>query len=199
MNLLVRYHKYLNDKDKISRRRDLSRTYHPGFFQRLKRKLYNLLKNLRDALMEISNTLTGQVVKSSNAAAIISAQQKHTDKVQKELINTIDPSYDPLLEKYIGNLVICELNVNNNLQVIKGVLKEYSSEYIEILNTTYCPDSSDDNISADVIFSRKCGVVRGLGERIVKGSLFEEYNIAKYKVLVKKSLSEILKKDENTN
>jgi small nuclear ribonucleoprotein (snRNP)-like protein len=45
---LLRYHSKLSDAGKKRRQKQLDRTYHPGFFRRLKRKIANLFRTVRD-------------------------------------------------------------------------------------------------------------------------------------------------------
>jgi len=166
---LIRYHKNLSEKDKVARMKDIERTYHPSRLRRLKRRLMNMLKMLKDAMMEIFTVLTGHIsAKPTISQRITTAEINQTTKIQKELVNTIDAAYDPLLEKYIGNLVILEFNFNNTLYTFKGILKEYTSEFIELLDIIIKTEYDNEASSADIIVPRKLAVIRGVGEKAEK-------------------------------
>ena len=166
---LIRYHKNLSEKDKIARKKDIDRTYHPSRLRRLKRRFMNMLKMLKDAMMEIFTVLTGHISTKPNISQRITATEiNQTTKIQKELVNVIDAAYDPLLEKYIGNLVILEFNFNNTLHTFKGILKEYTSEFIELLDILIKTEYDDEATSADIIVPRKLAVIRGVGEKAEK-------------------------------
>ncbi|NLC69156.1 MAG: hypothetical protein GX754_10355 [Clostridiaceae bacterium] len=165
---LIRYHKNLSDKDKIARKVDIERTYHPSRPRRIKRRFMNMLKMLKDSLMEIFSTITGHLSKQNISQKITAAEIGQTTKVQKEIINTIDAAYDPLLEKYIGNHVIVEFNLNDTPVVLKGILKEYTSEFIELLDILIKTELDDAETPADIIIPRKLAIIRGVGEKSEK-------------------------------
>jgi len=161
---LIRYHKNLSEKDKIRRKSDIEKTYHPSRARRIKRRLMNMLKMLKDSMMEIFGVLTGHISKQNVSQKITPTEINQTTRVQKELVNTIDAAYDPLLEKYIGNLVILEFNLNNTPVVLRGILKEYTSEFIELLDIVIKTERDDAEASADIIVPRKLATIRGVGE-----------------------------------
>ncbi|NMB96374.1 MAG: hypothetical protein GYA02_07165, partial [Clostridiaceae bacterium] len=158
----------LSEKDKIRRKSDIERTYHPSRPRRIKRRLLNMLKMLKDSMMEIFTVLTGHISKQNISQKITATEINQTTRVQKELVNTIDAAYDPLLEKYIGNLVILEFNLNNSPVVVTGILKEYTSEFIELLDIHIKTEWDDAETSADIIVPRKLATIRGVGEKAEK-------------------------------
>lgn len=165
---LIRYHKNLSDKDKIARKADIERTYHPSRPRQIKRRFINLLKMLKDSLMEIFSVITGHLSKQNISQKITAAEINQTTKVQKEIVGTIDAAYDPLLEKYIGNHVIAEFNMNNTPVVLKGILKEYTSEFIELLDILIKTELDITETPADLIIPRKLAIIRGVGEKTEK-------------------------------
>ncbi len=70
----------------------------------------------------------------------------------------------PLLERYIGHGVILELIKGNNLLRYSGVLKDYTSGFIEIMDVDYNPGEDQPLQRADLVVPRKYGSVRYLGE-----------------------------------
>ena len=45
-----------------------------------------------------------------------------------------------------------------------GILKDYTSEFIELIDVDYKIDNDSPSRKADIVVSRKCGFVRHLGE-----------------------------------
>ncbi len=77
---------------------------------------------------------------------------------------SIGASYEPLLEKYIGRKVVLEMIKGDNILEYGGVLKDYTGEFIEIMDVDYTPGRDQPAKKADLVVPRKCGVVRHLGE-----------------------------------
>ncbi len=193
---LIRYHENLSSKDKQLRVEEIERTYHPRLHRRVKRSLANFFKTIRDSLVDIFSMVTGQMLKKTGST-MVAEHKKQTDKLQKELVETIEPAFEPLLEKYIGNLITCEYNNDNNIVYLKGILKDYTSEFIELLDVIMCFPEKCCNKLADVILPRRLAVVRGIAERVEAFNFIESFNIRKYKKVVFKSLTpNFLKEDK---
>lgn len=161
---LIRYHDDLSEAGKREREKELKRTYHPPFFRRQIRTIQNVFKTIRDSVMEVVNMLISQAKKASPAGAVLTSQDKHVSKMKQELIGTAGTSYEPLLEKYIGHNVICELIKGEKTLKYKGVLKEYTSEFVEIMDVDYRLREDESFRKADLVLPRKYGVIRHLGE-----------------------------------
>lgn len=161
---LIRYHDRLSDKNKQAREKELKRTYHPGFFRRIKRKILNVFKTLRDSVMEIVNLLLSQAKKATPVGGVLSSQDKYVSSMKQELTGSIGTSYEPLLEKYIGRKVVLEMIKGDKMAEYCGVLKDYTAEFIEIMDVDYTPGQDQPPKKADLVVLRKCGVVRHLGE-----------------------------------
>ena len=161
---LVRYHEYLSDEAKKKRQLELDKTYHPGFFQRLKRKTLNIFKTVRDSVMEILNLLISQAKKATPAGAMLSSQDKYVSQMKQELIGSVATSYEPLLEKHIGRLVVLDLIKGDKVIEFPGVLKEYTAEFIEIMDVDYKTAPDQPAKKADILVPRKHGLIRHLAE-----------------------------------
>ena len=109
IHAVIRYHEYLSEQARKERQTELEQTYHPGLCRRLKRKTLNIFKTIRDSVMEIINLLISQVKKATPAGAMLTSQDKYVLQMKQELIGSVATSYEPLLEKHIGNLVVLEL------------------------------------------------------------------------------------------
>ena len=173
---IFRYHDELTQRGIQRRAAALKKTYHPTPLRRFKRKIANFFKLVKDSLIEIANTLSGKL-KTTGAGTALTGNEKYTTKLNQELINTIDASYDPLLEKYIGNIVVVFIKHPEGLLKLPGVLKEYTQNYIELLDIEYI-----DGRKCDIVFPRKVCDIRGLGESSRHYSIFNvDFDIKKYK------------------
>ena len=79
-------------------------------------------------------------------------------------MGVVGTSFEPLLEKYIGCRVVLELVKGDKIVKCFGVLKDYTSEFIEIMDVNY--NIKEDQLArkADLVALRSYGVVRHLGE-----------------------------------
>ena len=161
---LVRYLAHLSEEGKRAREKELRDTYHPTMFRRLKRKTGNTLKTVRDSLLELVDTLLSAAKKAVPTGAVLTGQDKHVSKMKQDLADSIGTSFEPLVEKYIGHRVVIDVIKGEEVLQYSGVLKDYTSEFIEILDVDYRVTDDQPGHKADVVVSRKYGVVRHLGE-----------------------------------
>ncbi|MGM0603912.1 MAG: hypothetical protein ACQESS_11445 [Bacillota bacterium] len=160
---VVRYHKDLTEEGKKLRKEDFRRTFQPSRWRKLRRSILNFLKIIKDAVIEIINMLTSNLSKTTAVGAAISTNNNQVNKMKDEVYSLVETSYEPLLEDYIGERVILELKRENEWVKYNGVLKDYTGEFIELIDVDYAPESKG-KIDADLIVLRKYGVVRNLSE-----------------------------------
>jgi len=166
---LLRYHDQLSETKKKQREQELKRTYHPTFLRRLKRKIQNIFKTVRDSVMEVVNLLISQAKKATPAGTMLTSQDKYVSKMKQELMGSVGTSYEPLLERYIGHKVVLELLKGDKLFEYSGVLKDYTAEFIEIMDVDYKAQEDlgpkdQPARKADIVVFRKYGIIRHLGE-----------------------------------
>jgi len=161
---LICYHDQLNETKKKQRERKLKRTYHPTFLRRLKRRIQNVFKTVRDSVMEVVNLLISQAKKATPAGTMLTSQDKYVSRMKQELMGSVGTSYEPLLERYIGRKVVLELIKGDKIFEYPGVLKDYTSEFIEIMDVNYKAQEDQPAKKADIVVCRKYGLVRHLGE-----------------------------------
>jgi len=164
MAALLRYHDQLSEANKKKRQKKLERTYHPGLIRRLKRKIVNVFKTVRDSVMEILNVAMTHARKVTPAGGVLATQDKYVSQMKQDLMGSVGTSYEPLLEKHIGQKVVLELIRGDKLFECCGVLKEYTADFIEIMDVDYTPDREQPARKADIVASRNYGLVRHLGE-----------------------------------
>ena len=84
--------------------------------------------------------------------------------MKKELISSVAAAYEPLLERHIGRKVVLERVTGDKVLEMVGVLKEYTSEFVELMDVDYRIDLADAPRKADIVMLRACGIVRHLAE-----------------------------------
>ena len=161
---VVRFHDELSETNKKNREKELKRTYHPGTVRRLKRKIRNVFKTVRDSMVEIVNLLISQAKKAAPAGKMLSSQDKYVSQMKQELMGSVGTSFEPLLERYIGHKVVLELIKGDKIFEYCGVLKEYTAEFVEIMDVDYRIKEDQPARKADLAVPRKLGVIRHLGE-----------------------------------
>lgn len=164
ITVLVRCHDQLSEANKRQREKELKKTYHPGPLRRLNRKVKNIFKTVRDSILEVLNMLMAQAKKTTGAGAVLTSQDKYVSAMKKELAGSVGTSFEPLLEKYIGHKVVLEMIKDDKIFKYHGVLKDYTSEFVEIMDIDYKADEKDQPRKADIVVPRKSGIVRHLGE-----------------------------------
>lgn len=161
---LIRYHDQLSEHNLKRRDAELKRTYHPSWWRRWRRKLMNIFRTIRDSVMEVSNVLLAQAKKTTAAGGLLSTQDKYVSQMKNEVIGSVDTSYEPLLEKYIGHRMVAEFLHKDEPVELVGVLKDYTADFIELLDVQYWVNNGEEKKNADIILPRKRAVVRHLAE-----------------------------------
>ncbi len=157
---IYRYHEMLSDEADLDRKKELKRTYHPNLLRRIVRKFGNFFKTFRDSFVELLNMVIGQVQSSLPEGNAMTSQKKQIDKVKNEALSATNTAFEPLLEKYIGHRVVVEYFKVKDEEEIIGVLKEYSSKFIEVVDAIY------NGQKVDLILPRSKAVVRHLAENL---------------------------------
>jgi hypothetical protein len=114
--------------------------------------------------MEVLNMLISQARKATPSGAVLSSQDKYVSQMKQELIGSVGTSFEPLLERYIGHKVLLELIKGDKVFEYCGVLKDYTAEFIEIMDVNYKVKENEPAKKADLVVLRKYGVIRHLGE-----------------------------------
>lgn len=161
---LIRYYDRLSEGNKKQRQKELKRTYHPKLLRRIKRKILNVFKTVRDSVMEVVNMLVSQAKRASPAGAILTSQDKYVSQIKQELIGPAGTSFEPLLERYIGHRIVLELTKGDKILKYTGVLKDYTADFIEVMDVNYRVKEDQPSRRADLVVLRKYGIVRHLGE-----------------------------------
>jgi hypothetical protein len=161
---VIRFHDDLSEPHKKEREKELKRTYHPGPWRRFKRKLLNVFRTIRDSVVEIINLLISQAKKAMPAGKVLTSQDKYVSQMKQELVEATGTSFEPLLERYIGHTVVLEMIEADKVLEYCGVLKEYTAEFVEIMDVDYAVKDDQPARKADLVVPRKHGLIRHLAE-----------------------------------
>jgi len=161
---VIRFHDELSESNKKEKEKELKQTYHPGPWRRLKRRILNVFRTVRDSVVEIVNLLISQAKKATPAGKVLTSQDKYVSQMKQELVASAGTSFEPLLERYIGHKVVLELIKADKIFEYCGVLKEYTAEFIEIMDVDYAVKDDQPTRKADLVVPRKHGLIRHLGE-----------------------------------
>jgi len=138
MFLLARYHMDLDERARTRRDAVLRKSYRPNFFRRMARSARNAANTVRDSLNRLLSLVIGQAARTTrHSAAFVGSQQADLAKAGQDIIGFVGTSYEPMLEKRVGSKIVFELNRQGTVTELVGVLKEYSSGFIEVLDVEY--------------------------------------------------------------
>lgn len=135
---IYRYPEKLSEWCKQQRARDIARSFHPGPLRRLGRSTRNFLSTATDSLNEVLGIVLGRMQKSATRYLADGGASSLKTMVGSKVLGQVGSSmYDPLLESYIGHRVVVELEEGDEVHEHVGIFKEYSSDFIEILDVHY--------------------------------------------------------------
>jgi hypothetical protein len=134
---LYRYADELSAENQLERDRALEKSFHPGPLRVLSRKLSNFANTAGDSLSEAIGYVTGQARAKQKTQALSETGEAYLKKLGKDLIGHMGNSFDPLLESCVGVKVVVELLEGENVRERVGVLKDYSADFLEILDVLY--------------------------------------------------------------
>lgn len=164
IQVLIRFHDDLDEHAKKERDKKLNETYQPTDFKRYQRKTRNFFNTVRDSVLEVANLLIGQAKKTAPGGAVLTSQDKYVSQMKKELVGVAGTSFEPLLERHIGKRVVLELAKGDKLIEYPCILKDYTAEFIEVMDVLYKIKDNQKARKADLLVLRKYGVIRHLGE-----------------------------------
>lgn len=159
---IYRYADKLSEWGKKRRERDVERSFHPGPLRRFGRALRNFLSTATDSLNEVFSLLLGRVQKTGGRyiAADGSAALKN---LGGKVLGHVGSVYDPLLERYIGGRVVVELVEDAEVHEHVGIFKDYSADFLEILDVQY-PQRQTVALEAEGMYRSDQIVITAQGE-----------------------------------
>lgn len=131
---IYRYYDELTPENKIRREKTIQKTLNPNVFRKHGRRFQNVINTFRDAFMQSVGIVIGQMKKSHPGSMILKTQEEKLSEVGKQFIGYVGTAFDPILENYIGKKVVLEITKGDVTTEFPGVLREYSAEFLEVLN-----------------------------------------------------------------
>jgi hypothetical protein len=144
---IYRYCDELGSEQWAKRARDLEESFHPGIGLRLRRRVRNVFNLAIESAGQAVGILVGQV-HSSSSRGITSSGEDYLSALSQNLVGYVGTSYDPLLERYVGTRVVVEVTEGDVVYEHVGILKDYTADFLEILDVHY-PNQSTVQIRAE--------------------------------------------------
>lgn len=164
VNYILRSVNEISNSKQKKRRRRIKHIYKSSFFMMIVRGFQNFFKAIRDSFVDISGLLMGRTIQNANLSTALKSQNKYVTQVNEQLAGSIEAAYEPLLENSMGKRVLAEIKVGENSIKITGLLKEYTSAFVELMNIKFL-GKDNGQTEQDIIFPRAVGVVRYLAEK----------------------------------
>lgn len=134
MDGLYRYAAGLPVEQQRRRADVIRRTVDPPPLRVFGRKIRNWLGMIRDAVLQVVSVLIGAAKTRAPASAVLSTQEQGIRALSSEIIGHAGNVYDPLLERHLYRQVVVELTRAGRKRSFCGWLKDYSSEFVEVLD-----------------------------------------------------------------
>ena len=129
-----RFHDHQTERNCGRRERDIKKTYQPSLVRRSARAVRNVLTTFRDAIVQSLNAVLGARAAASPQSLVLTKHEELTASGAQLMESAVGSAYDPILEHYVGQYVVLEMQSQGEVIEEHGILKEYSSQYIELLN-----------------------------------------------------------------
>lgn len=133
---IYRYARDLTPELQKRRARSVAKAIHPGLARRARRSLRNFLSMAADSFSEALTLALGRM-RRKGAALVTDTSQTYIRGIGKDVIGYVGTSFDPLLEKFVGTRVVVEVVEDDEVHEHVGMLKEYSADFLEILDVYY--------------------------------------------------------------
>jgi hypothetical protein len=133
---VYRYVDDLSPEDLAQRTRDLNRYFHPGPFVRLMRGLQHFFTLAGDSLTEVLGMVMGRLRKPAGRY-IGEVTDDQFMRFSTAVVGSVGTTYDPLLERFIGNKIVVELLEGDESHEHVALFKNYSSDFFELLDVQY--------------------------------------------------------------
>jgi len=133
---IYRYCDEMNSEQWERREREIERAFHPGFWQRLRRRSRNFMNLASESLSQAIGIIVGQV-RPRAGRYITDASASYLGDLGKNIVGYVGTKYDPLLERYVGTQVVVEVTEGNTVYEHVGILKDYTADFLVILDVHY--------------------------------------------------------------
>lgn len=164
LQAIVRPHNELSSKGQQKRRRKLKITNRPSILRKLIRKIRNLFNSLKDSFIEVMNISISYL--TTRKASPLLAHDKYVRSINSDLLESVGLSHEPLLEPYIGHVVVFELIKAEEKIKLSGILSDYTKDFIAFMDVTYKMKIDEEPVKVDMIVPQKIAIIRHLSSKI---------------------------------
>ena len=133
---IYRYCDEMNGEQWEQREREIERAFHPGFWQRFRRRSRNFMNLASESLSQAIGIIVGQV-RPKAGRYITDASASYLGDLGKNIVGYVGTKYDPLLERYVGTQVVVEVTEGDTVYEHVGILKDYTADFLVILDVHY--------------------------------------------------------------
>lgn len=133
---LLRFADRLTDTERGLRDADIARSFRPGPVRRLGRRLRTFLGSATETLRDVLAFVVGRVQKMQDRYVAAEGTTTLT-KLGGSVLTEVSSVHDPLLEKHVGRKVIVEVIEGDEIHEHAGIFKEYSAEFLLLLDVEY--------------------------------------------------------------
>ncbi|MBN2891776.1 MAG: hypothetical protein JXL97_07905 [Bacteroidales bacterium] len=161
---IIRPHEELSQHGKNKRERKLKKTHRPTLLRKAVRKIRNIFNALKDSFLEIMNISITYL--TARKASILMPHDKYVRNINSELLESVGMSHEPLLEPYIGHMIVFEMIKSDKKIKLSGILKDYTKEFIEVMDVNYILPNETEPELVDMIIPQKLAIVRHFSEKI---------------------------------
>ena len=148
VHLIARSEAGLTPKEAAHRKKQIRRTFRPGFVRRSLRVGRNLINTLRDAFGKALSAILAAVTRNPQAAALAD-QKSGVESIGQQLIGAAGNAYDPMLEAHVGRPVVVKLlcpglsTPDKPAHVdVPGYLVDYTEAWVAVFNVEHPPLAS---------------------------------------------------------
>lgn len=133
IHALVRYVDLLTEKEKHHREEELKRAYHPSIIVRFRRRVRTVINHLKRVATDAFNLFFGRRL----GKAFGEYQATYGKELQEKGLQAVEymtaADYDSLIDRIVGTRVIVQTPKGE----YRGVFKDYTSQFIELLDVDY--------------------------------------------------------------
>lgn len=162
---IYRYADELTPENRKKRQRDIDRSFHPGPLEIGKRRLRAFIGTANDSFSEVFGMLVGRAKKPAGRY-ITDEGESYLNQLGKNLIGHAGGLFDPLLERYIGQKVVIEIQEESEIHEHVGIFKEYSPDFLEILDVQF-PERRALDLDGDNAMESDCVKVTIAQEKMI--------------------------------
>ena len=121
-------------EEEARRRKYTTLVFERTWLMKVRTAVRNFFAAVRDAIVDTYTLFLGRM---SPKSSVLATNQKYMQAMGQSFIDYVGNSYDPVLDKLIGKKIVYEFSENGSWKEYTGVLKNYTKDFIEVLNTDF--------------------------------------------------------------